>query len=169
MLATNYNIIGRYMDGVRVVGYELESTDGERLRLPKKVVEELALNKQIINCTAQKYTNPNTGELTVVLKGVDCKLSSLPYVSMKKSKKKIDKRGVIVERLVEGKNTVGYVVQLHNGERKSFRREQIMELARKGSLKNARAQMFKGQLLLRGVDCELAKLPIRKAPDKMNA
>lgn len=168
MLATTYCIIGRYMDGVRVIGYEMESVDGQRDRMTKRQVEELALNKQVINCTAQKYINPKTNEETIVLKGVGCKLSSLPYISLNKNKGKVDKRGLIIERIVDGKNTLGYVVELHSGEVKNITREQTMMLARKGSLKNARAQMSRGELLLRGVKCDLAKLPVIRANDRVS-
>ena len=165
MLATTYAIVGRYMDGVRVIGYDLETVgEGKRLRLPKKAVETLALNKQIINCTAQKYTDPKTNKVMVVLKGVGCKISDLPCININKPEKK-DKRAVIVKRIVEGKYTYGYTVLTYSGEERDLTREQVMELARRGALKNARAQMLKGKLLLRGVNCELAKLPIKKVSE----
>ena len=165
MLATKYTIIGRYMDGVKVIGYELETTDGAKISLPKKTVEELALNKQILNCTAQKYVHPETSKVIVVLKGIGCKLSSLPSKNISKAKTKVDTRGVITERIVNGKNTVGYIVRWHTGETREYKREDILKLAREGYLKNARAQMLKGRLLLRGTDCELAKLPARKVSE----
>jgi len=162
MLATTYYIIARYMDGVRVVGYEVESVEGHRDRMTKRQVEELALNKQIINCTAQKYTNPKKNKETVVLKGVGCKLSDLPTIRLNKKSGEIDKRGVIVARIVDGKNTVSYAIRKYNGEITSVSRDNTMLLARKGALKNARAQRSKGELLMRGVKCDLAKLPIVK-------
>ena len=37
MLSMKYNIIARYMDGVKVMGYLLESTNGEQIRYSKKI------------------------------------------------------------------------------------------------------------------------------------
>ena len=164
MLATKYSIIARYMDGVRVIGYMLEDTNGGHVRMSKQAVEKLALNKQIINCTAQRYDNG------VVLKGIGCKISQLKNICLScKESKKVDKRGEIVKRVINGKNTIGYVILTYNGDSKTISRDKTLEFARNGAFKNARAQMSKNEILLRGVNCELAKLPIVRAEELAKA
>ena len=161
MLPTKYYIVRRYMSGVSVVGYELQSVvDGSNIRETKDTVSIMALNKQIINCKAQKYRDPKTHKETIVLKGVGCKLSELPSTNLRKAEEDVEVQGEIVGRIVDGKHTAGYLVMLPSGKSKNISRKNTLELARKGRLKNARAQRSGGKLLLRGVNCELAKLPV---------
>lgn len=159
MLAMKYNITARYMDGVKVLGYLLETTEGTQAKVTKKKVEELALNKQILNCVAQRY------EDGVVLKGVDCKISKIRNIYLKKENETVDTRGEIIARVVSGKSTLGYIIRTFNGDEKTVSRAKTLEIARKGLLRNARAQQSNDKMLLRGVNCELAKLQTIKVEE----
>lgn len=160
-----YIVIGRYAEGVNVLGYVLQDTiTGQTNLMPRSTVEELAMNKFIGNISAQIYGGK------VILKGLNCKLSSLPnYDSNGNIVTKQDKKCQTSEelklsaRILSGKTTIGYVISvLNNGvecNKKKISREDTMKLARKGLISNARVQMSNGKPVLRGVSCELAKLP----------
>lgn len=59
-----FKLVGRVMNGTKVEGYWVYDMMRQRnVYMPKDQVDELALNKCISNCTAQRYNN------VVTLKG----------------------------------------------------------------------------------------------------
>lgn len=159
-------IITRYMDGVKVIGYGLIDNLGNHHVMAKDTVEQIALTKQIVNCTAQRYRD------TIVMKGINCKLIDLPVIEVSSgkirgeddnNKKKIMKNQItLIGRITKGKTTVGYVVKTTNGEEKKLSRNKVLVLARQGKISNARAQLYGERLILRGVGFELTQLPVLK-------
>ncbi len=162
-----YIITGRCLEGVRVKGYVVKHIEtGECKVISKADTEYLAQSKQIINCTGQVY------EGKVVLKGTKCKLVDLPNYDLQgkliQKDKSADNKNVpllsIKARIVDGKNTIGYVIYglTMSGEsmEKKIERDKVLVLAREGKISNARVQMFNNKPLLRGVKCELAQLPV---------
>lgn len=160
-----YNIIGRYSEGVSVLGYVMQDLNSGHTELfNRKAVEELALGKRINNVTAQVY------EGKVIMKGIDCKLSNLPsydktgtIICKQNKEEERTEDIIIVGRLVKGKNAIGYKIALRNNgdtvNSKYISREKAVELAKQGYITNARVQMCNGESVLRGVSCDLAKLP----------
>lgn len=174
------NIVGRCTSGVKVDGYVVKSIiDGTTKILSKEYVEQLALSKQINNCTAQIYDGK------VYMKGVNCKLSELPtytldgqpYIKSKKNNIRTQQtnnstdikwntmRIRIVGRIVSGKSVIGYNVEIRTPQGITYERiekGELLKLARDGHIDNARVQKFNNGLVLRGYECDLAKLPVIK-------
>lgn len=158
-----YRIVGRYMSGVKVLGYYLIDTElGTGKSVTKSDTEKLALSKQIINCTAQRYQGK------ILLKGVNIKLNTLPVVDVSKTQKlsaetpikKPEKPGyAILARILEQKHVVGYVLIDEKHEKRHISRDKTIELASKGLVHNARVQMYHATPVLRGVGCDLSSLP----------
>lgn len=163
-----YIAIGRYTEGVNVLGYVLQDIlTGNKALVSRQEVEMMAINRAIGNISAQVYDGK------IIMKGLNCKLSELAnydsngnIISRQSKKSENSEDIVITARIIEGKSTVGYVVALRNNgakcEEKRVSREQILNLARRGYISNARVQMSNGKPVLRGVNCELAKLPSTK-------
>lgn len=160
-----YRVIGRCMNGVHAVGYVLQSLNSQQNSIvAKSVVDELALNRSIVNVTGQVYDGK------VFLKGVKCKLIDLPNCTVDgkiitKDARSIEDKNTwnIIARIVNGKNIVGYRVAGVSTSgievEKNLSRDTIITLAKGGQIKNARVQMSNGKTLLRGNGCELAQLP----------
>lgn len=167
---TEYQIVGRYMDGKEVTGYHLQSIDtGKSGKYTKEQVCFLVGRDQVTNCTAQLYQDK------VLLRGKGMSLEDLPVQYESGESRNMEqlgriKRGttqtqameqfLIVGALKSGRNTVGYVIQNAGGGIKKIRRNQAIELAQAGRLGNARAQNYNGQVLLRGIGCNLDELPV---------
>lgn len=156
-----YRIVGRYMKGVEVLGYHLVDRVGRDGFAKKEAVYELALDNNISNCKAQLYNG------VIVLKGVGCKLSELPVMDV--DTKRIRGRGVentrvrlyrISGRIFKGKQVIGYRITDINRNESDIRKSDAILLAKSGSIENARVQMNNGKEILRGVNCDLAQLPL---------
>lgn len=158
MLATKYKLTGRIMDGVKVTDYEVENiANGEHFVLPRHTVEDLALSKLIVNCSAQRHHN------RVILKGQGCKLCELPYIS--RSNGDIQKEKIcysIIGRIVHGKYVIGYSMKRHDtNETFNIQKDKAIRLIRDGKVVNARVQSSNGiGDIVRGIDCDISKLPV---------
>lgn len=175
MFEEKYMVIGRYVSGVSVLGYVLRrNSDGDVSLYSRGEVEIMASKKQIGNITTQKYKGK------IIMKGTDCKLTDLPNYdincniisdSIKSGSK--HEAIYITARILDGKTTTGYMVSLIcNGVsvgNKTVSREKVIELAKMGHIANARVQMSGKSAVLRGHNCELAKLPIYRTKPVMTA
>lgn len=165
-LRDRYTVTARYMDGVKVTAYHLVDAYGNGRKVDRNVVAQLALDKLILNVSAQMYNN------TIVIKGIKCKLTDLPVIDEisgkikgeqdNKSKQNVGKYSIIA-RILLGKSIYGYVLSNVNGDKKKVSRDVVLNLARDGKIINARAQLYGGKMLLRGVGVELAQLPVIRA------
>lgn len=170
-----YQVVGRYMDGKQVTAYHLQSMDGKAGKYTKEQVAFLIGNGQITNCTAQIYKDK------LLLRGKGISLDDLPVQYEDGDTRNVDKikRGATVTDVMEqllivssiklGRNTVGYVLQNNGGGTKKIKREQVIELASQGKIKNARVQNYQGKVLLRGVGCNLDELPCEYIGDTNSA
>lgn len=157
--------IGRYVHGVNVLGYMIKDIENNTSQLlPRSEVEDLAIHKKICNVTAQIYDGK------VLIKGINCKLSSLPVyddkgklIDTKYKKEGLQEGLIVISRILKGKFTVGYTLALlTNGIKcgeKRLSKSDVIKLAEKGKIINLRVQKYNGKHVLRGVNCELAKLP----------
>ena len=159
-----YKIVGRYMRGVEVVGYHVVDSMGKDMPLDKEAVQQMALDNVIVNCKAQL----DNGEVRI--KGVGCKLRELPVIDVdtnkirgSESNRKNRAIFTIVARIFEGKGIIGYVIRDGEGVDRKVRRSDVFKLAEAGKITNARVQMDRGNILLRGVNCDLAQLPTLRA------
>lgn len=153
-------LVGKYIDGGKIIGYQLVGIDGKIFNIKKEELEKLALNGMVENCTVIQYNGVN------YLKGVGMRLSDLPALSMRAGIEKntgLNNAGVnpaleIVARLMSGTRVVGYVVQDIAGKQYKLSKEKVWELAREKIIINAIAQVCNKQKILRGVGMELRQL-----------
>lgn len=154
-IGARYEIIGRITQGTTVVAYMInDRTNNSKSKLEKCIIEQLALNKQIYNCTAQVYEN------IVNLKGINCKLSKLPKYTedgkiiedVDKPKKKVVPDLKIVGKVQSGRSIVAYVIAPLNDSSKLMKlsKDNVLQLAQDGRLSNAKVQMNNGDIMLRG-------------------
>lgn len=169
---TEYQIVGRYMDGSEVTGYHLQSLEtGKSGKYTKDQVYYLVGRDQITNCTGQIYQDK------VLLRGKGINIDDLPVKYEDGDTRNMDKigkirRGTTIEEAMEqfmivgliksGRNTVGYKIQNAGGAQKEVSRETIIKLASEGKIGNASVQNYNGKTILRGVGVNLETLPIEK-------
>lgn len=157
-------VIGRITQKTYVYAYVcVDRQTGKRFVVDKKKFEELALNKQVYNCTAQLYNG------IVNLKGIECKLNQLPrytddglgVIEKEEQKQKVVPDLVIVGKIQKGKAVLYYVVSKlnDNSQKIKIARQQVMELARAGRIVNAKCQTNGNSELLRGSNgCNLTEI-----------
>ena len=166
---TQYQIVGRYMDGKEVTAYHLQSLEnGKSGRYTKDQIYFLVGRDQITNCEGQLYQDK------VILRGKGMSLEDLPIQQENGAITRTDNVGkvrrgattadvmtqvIIVGSLVRGRNVAGYVVQNAGGGRTSVNRDELLQLARDGRIGNARVQNYQGRLILKGVGVDLSQLP----------
>ncbi len=166
---TEYQIVGRYMDGKEVTAYHLQSIEtGKAGRYSREQVAYLVGREQITNCVGQIYQDK------LLLRGKGMSLEDLPIQQEGGELKRTDNIGkvrrgtsasdameqfLIVGTIKSGRNTVGYVIQNAGCGIKRLKRQQVIELAKAGKIGNARVQTYQGKELLRGVRCNLDELP----------
>lgn len=166
---TEYQIVGRYMDGKEVTAYHLQSVDtGKSGKYTKEQVYYLVGRGQITNCEGGLYKDK------VLLRGVGISLDDLPVQQEDGSLSRTSNIGrvrrgttaadamtqfMIVGTLVRGRNTLGYIIQNAGGATKQIDRNQMLQLAEAGKIGNARVQNYNGKKLLRGVNCNIDSLP----------
>lgn len=164
-----YAIVGRYMNGKEVTGYQLQDARGKSRRFTKEQVYYLAGKEVITNCTGQIY------EDKVILKGKGMSLNDLPIADersgeirntsligrVKKGKTQVDAMNqyMIVGKLTSGGKVVGYVIRNAGGAIRRTDKNTVLEMAKEGKIGNARVQMYNGMPLLRGVGENLNNLP----------
>lgn len=155
-VGAGYEIIGRVLQGTTVIAYILQNkANGTIGTMEKGIVEQLALNKQIYNCTAQIYNG------IVNLKGINCKLSKLPKYDMNcnrvedtsNQKKKLRADLKLVGKVQSGRVISDYIVSSIYEPNKLMKlpRDTVIKLAQEGRLVNAKSQMNGNEAMLRGV------------------
>ena len=164
-----YQIVGRYMNNKEVTGYHLVSSEnGKSARYTREQVSFLAGKGVITNCTAQIYKDK------LLIRGVGCDLNSLPVqmedgtmqrtgsvgrIKRGETAEEIMNKLNVVKAIVQGRNTVGYVVQNNGGKQVRVSRADMFKLAKEGRLGNVRYQEYNGKPILRGVGINLNELP----------
>lgn len=176
---TQYQIVGRYMEGKEVVAYHLQSMDtGKSGRFTKEQVCYLVGRDQITNCEGSIYQDK------VLLRGKGMSLNDLPIQQTDGSLRNTDivgkvRRGAsagdvmtqytIVGTIKSGRNTVGYVVQNAGGGNAKLSRADVLKLASQGKIGNARVQKYQNKVILRGVNCNFDELPCQYMNNEANA
>ena len=150
-----YKIVGRYMDGVSIVGYHLIDANGNSDKVSKKDVEKLAGAGLIANCTIVEYEGSN------YIRGIGIKISEIPVMNIRNTNNLNTKSNLMIKcKILSGDRLIGYgVVDIHGKEYK-LSKEKIWQLAREKSIVNAAAQVVNNQKRLVGLGIELSKLPI---------
>lgn len=167
-----YQIVGRYMNGTSVTGYQVQSSDGGKTaKLTREQVALLVGRGQVVNCGATIYRDK------LIFKGIGVNLDSLPMMrdtSVQAAKNQADSADmtnaaresvqsfpVISAVIVNGRNTVGYVLKNAKGEEKKVSRKDCLILARDKKIGNVRLQMYNEKPILRGAaGTNLNELPV---------
>lgn len=75
-----FEIVKRIMFKNKCIGYELHDRNGKHYRKRRQEVLKLAVGKLICNAGVQKYTDKNSGETVLILRGAGTDLSKLPIL-----------------------------------------------------------------------------------------
>lgn len=155
MLAESYKIRKKIVDGASILGYVLEASDGQTMKVDKNTVNRLALNNQIEGCRAQKYNG------NIVLKGVTFSLRDIPRINLRdKDNKPVISKWEVTKRIIDGNRVVGYFIQRDNNIKSVTKNELIQLIVKEDNIKNARVQKNNGKFILRGMNCNLSDLPM---------
>ena len=181
---TIYNVTGRYMDGQKLVAYHLVGEDGSQAKESKDRVIYLIGRGLIANMRIQVGTDKE-----VIIRGKGINLNNLPVfdegkqqfrgdnisqlaanssVSVKNSSvNEANQMGQykIIKRIMLNNKCLGYELQDHSGRVTRKKRDDVILLATQKLVSNAVANKYTKEdgsihVVLRGVDCELGKLPI---------
>lgn len=186
-----YNVTGRYMDGQKILAYHLVGADGSQACESKERVIYLIGKGIISNMRTQLGKD---GSLIIRGKGIN--LNTLPVYDNNKNKFRdnglsqaaqnsrvsIDKSNVpninqmgqyrIIKRIMHKNRCLGYEVQDYSNSVKRFSRDKVIELAIQKLISNAVANKItvngKIGVTLRGVDCDLNRLPMLIADSNGN-
>lgn len=185
-----YRVTGRYMDGQKVIGYHLVGEDGSQAQESRDRVIWLIGKGVITNMRVQLGAD---GEEIIRGKGIN--LNNLPVYDPNKDKyrntessqqvansgvsvKKSSVAGVspmgqytITHRIMIKNKCLGYQLIDYSGAVTRKKRDEVIKLAIQKLISNAVVQRYtkpetnKPELILRGVNCELSKLPILVVSD----
>ena len=155
-IGAKYEIVGRVMSG-RIVEYYIikDRVKGSLSPVEKGITEQLALNKQIYNCTGQVYNN------IINLRGINCRLSTLPKYTKdckieapKERKPVISANLKLIGKVQNGREIQEYVVICIDDPTTKMKipRDVVIKLAHEGRLLNAKSQMNGESLMLRGTE-----------------
>lgn len=185
-----YRVTGRYMDGQKVIGYHLVGEDGSQAQESRDRVIWLIGKGVITNMRVQLGAD---GE--AILRGKGINLNNLPVYDPNKDKyrntessqqaansgvsvRKSSVAGVspmgqytITHRIMIKNKCLGYQLIDYSGAVTRKKRDEVIKLAIQKLISNAVVQRYtkpetnKPELILRGVNCELSKLPILVVSD----
>ena len=180
-LNITYRVTGRYKAGSAVTAYHLVGEDGSQIAASKERVIYMIGKGQIENMRIQ-----SSGD-EMIPRGKGINLNDLPIFDINKQEFRNNRASQIaastsvtpkknsgvnpmgqltlIKRIEYKTNCMGYVVTDFSGNERQLSRKKIFELAAQKLISNAVVHKYtpKGsnsyQLILRGADCELAKLP----------
>lgn len=179
-----YKVTGRYMDGQKIIGYHLVGEDGSQSQETKERVIWLIGKGIITNMRIQIGQNKE-----VIIRGKGVNLNNLPVYDAIKQQYRDDDisqsaantkvpvskdisdaspmgQFTIVKRIMFKNKCLGYEVSDYSGTITRMKRDNVIQLAVQKLISNAIAQKYKKpnkmipDIILRGVGCDLSKLPI---------
>lgn len=186
-----YSVTGRYVDGNKVLGYHLVGDDGSQSRETRERIIWLIGKGIISNMRTQVDEDGN-----ILIRGKGVNLNTLPKFDVAKQKysnsnisqevanskvdiskstvDNIDKMGQykILRRIMYKNNCLGYEVQDYSGKITKMKRDNVINFAMQKLICNAEARKYidsgsnTPKITLRGVGCELSKLPFLIVTDK---
>ena len=160
-----YIMIGRQLDGNKVANYILMDMETHEIGVvSKENTYTLIKTGQVKDITLQVYKG------VANLRSKNIKISNLPRYdanfklinNLNEEKKVTDI--VISGKVLDGKKIKGYKLSIIEDNiiinEVVLSREDIIEMALAGKIKNATCHMSNGEYILRGIDCCLRQLPI---------
>lgn len=175
-----YMIVGRYMDGTRVVGYHLKLSNGTHRRYSREALAFLVAKGVVLNCSG-RIEESNGGSIqfcgkngTVLTDLPIQKVSELPKKKKEFNEEshqhmekvlKSEEAKVAITHLVchddDSRVILGYIVKNANNHQQYVDRQSIKKIAACGLILNARVQKANGKVILRSSDdnAKLTDLP----------
>lgn len=165
-----YQLVGRYKDGAKVVGYHLNSTESDKSgRKDPLVFAYLVGRGSVTNVKAQLngeeilYRTVSGIDITDLpvyneSKGEASKLDAVGHVRRKDTAEDIMNKVNIVCKIKTADGKYGFRLQNLGGGTKDFSYKTTWTMARQGKIGNASAQLDRGTPLLRGVGLNLKAL-----------
>lgn len=165
------------MDGTTAVAYDLVDQQGTHLQVSKNRLIYMVGRGEVENIRVQQYG----GE--VIIRGKGTNINALPQYDINKgtvrnagndgadTKENTQVKPVleITHRIMEKNTCIGYIIRNQLGLNKRFSREETLQLAESGSIKNATVSHYNASTnnglsteerkVLRGVNVQLDKLP----------
>lgn len=83
-------ITKRIMYKNKCLGYMIKDRTGKEVKVSRDKVIELGLERLISNATVQKFTNKETNQTKLILRGAGCELNSLPVLIVDNNGKIVD-------------------------------------------------------------------------------
>lgn len=150
-----YRIEVIYKDGTRIKGYQLRNSSGVVETKLRREVEELALLGLIDHVKAREVN----GKVTLVGDGE--KLRDCKIVQLQKEVKE-RQRYKVTHRIMNGRNTVGYVLVDGTGRQTKVNLRDSLEMARRKEIAYVAVQKYSdGSCKLRGKDnFKIESLPV---------
>ena len=150
-------VVGRYMDGSKVVGYHLQSNSGQGGQVTKNQLCSLIQKGAVANCTVQMYK----GE--VLIRGKEgTNINELPIYDVKngaykntgveiKGKKNTGKLGQfkLVKRVLLSKSLYAVVLLDASETERFISKQQFISLLDSGMVLNVKIQRNNGEVLFR--------------------
>ena len=141
-----YRIETVFKDGTRIKGYQLRNPMGVTETRVKREVEEMALLGYIENVRAREVN----GKITLIGDGE--KLRDIRVVQLEKEAKE-RKKFRVTHRLMNGRNTVGYILVDGTGRQIKVNLRDSLEMAKRKEIMNVAIQKYSdGSYKLRGKD-----------------
>ena len=171
-----YYVTGKYMTGSEVTAYHLTSDSGQSLIVNKEKAI-LMISRGLIENMRVQYSDDE-----VIIRGKGINLKTIPVFDMNKNEfrqSNAPKQGTtnkttrqnpmsqyrIVKRMMFKTSCIGYIVVDAANRESRMKKDKAIELALKGYIINADAQKYipagetEPKIVLRGVGCEIKKLP----------
>lgn len=158
------------MDGTKVKGYWVQDeTTGMAGYMSKDRVDDLGLKKLVSNCTAQQYQG------VVTLKGIGFKVQKLPRYDVygnrvdnvagkqatRRAAQQNEPEYALLFKVMNSKlNTGFYVLDLRTGNKIFLTREEVIELAACGKIRDVKTNKSKDKFILRGTKTQIENLPV---------
>lgn len=159
-----YQLVGRYMDGKRVVGYHLYCLDnGKNGRYTPEQFAYLVGRAQVTNVEGQIFKDDmlyrginGTDMSKLPVQNEDGTLSrtqNMGHIKKGASGQDVMTQLMFVAKIKDprdARRTLGYVIQNSGGARRQLNMDQAYALARSGKVGNAKAQLCNGSQLVKG-------------------
>lgn len=170
-MALKYRVIARVYKGTKLDHYKQICSNGQQRELDKEQLAYLAAKGQIENL--QAYITKDDVEF----KGIGININDLPVERLKSDSvlekedaaAKKDYLVTLIGALMNGRTLVGYYAKTADGQKGTFQKEKIIEMAGQGLVTNAVAVMRNGVKGIKGkAGFKLQTLKIYQKGDKLD-
>lgn len=174
-----YRVVGRYMDGHKVIGYHLMCPDGSQMRVTKGRAIALITEGKIENMRIQTDSSSEYGG--IIIRGNGVNLNTLPVYNEKSGEYNSRSSTIsgaankntsenpmgqleVVGKIMREKSLMGYCIKDASGAISKMHKADVLKLALQKRVSNVAVQRLTKDgvtnYILRGVGCNLKEIPI---------